>query len=148
MFLLDYVVEIIDKIYDKMDLNETDFFQRLREIGLIKFRIMKKYPQAFDFLKTVANEDASEVKFEINKIGRDVIESGSERICKNIDWTKFRDDIDLQKTMNIINWTILSFAEQQRNKLNSFEDINMELLREWDSYFDIMKRCFYKKEEQ
>ncbi|TCL54745.1 TetR family transcriptional regulator [Hydrogenispora ethanolica] len=148
LFLLEYVVEVIDKIYDEVDWNETDLFRRMREIGFIKLKIMKKFPQAFNFLKTVAHEDAAEVKSESDKIGKYLIETGLERGYQNIDWTKFRDDIDLQKTINIINWTILSFAEQQRDKVNSFADISMEELREWDDYFDIMKRCFYKKEEQ
>jgi len=147
LFLLDYVVEVIDKIYDEVDWNETDIFKRMEKIGLVKFKIMKKFPQAFDFLKTTSHEDAVEVKSEIDKMGKHLIKSGSEMGYKNIDLTKFRDDIDIEKTMNIISWTILSFAEQQRDKVNSFEEINMDLLREWDDYFDIMKRCFYKEEK-
>jgi AcrR family transcriptional regulator len=147
LFLLDYVVEIIEKIYEEINYNETDFFNRMRDIGLIKFKIMKKFPQAFDFLMTVANEDAKEVKSEIEKVQKHAIESGFQRGYKNIDWTKFRDDIDLQKTMNIINWTLLSFSEQQRSRLNSFEGMSTEVLEEWEAYFDIMKRCFYKEDE-
>ncbi|KUO59883.1 MAG: TetR family transcriptional regulator [Gracilibacter sp. BRH_c7a] len=146
LFLLDYVVKVIDKIYIEIDWNQTDIFQRMREIGLIKLKIYKKYPHAFNFLKAAAHEDATEVKSEINKIGKYLIESGLERGYKNIDWTKFRDDIDIQKMMKIINWTILSFAEEQRDKVRSFEDISMDTLKEWDDYFDILKRCFYKQE--
>jgi hypothetical protein len=148
LFLLDYVVEVIDKIYDEVDWNERELFKRMKEIGLVKLRIMKKFPQAFNFFKTAAHEDAADVKSEIEKISKNLTKIGSERGYKNIDLTKFRDDIDIQKTINIISWTILSFAEQQRDKVNSFEDISMEVLKEWDDYFDIMKRCFYKKEEQ
>jgi hypothetical protein len=148
LFLLDYVVEVIDKIYDEVDWNETELFKRMKEIGLVKLKIMKKFPQAFNFFKAAAHEDASEVKSEIEKISKNLAKIGSERGYKNIDLTKFRDDIDIQKTINIISWTILSFAEQQRDKVNSFEDISMDVLKEWDDYFDIMKRCFYKKEEQ
>jgi len=143
--LLNYVVEVINKIYDEVDWSQTDLFIRMREIGLIKLKVMKKFPQAFNFLKTTAHEEAAEVKSEIEKIGKHLIESGLESGYRNIDLTKFRDDIDIQKTINIISWTILSFAEHQRNKVNSFEDISMEELEEWDSYFDIMKRCFYKQ---
>ena len=50
--------------------------------------------------------------------------------------------------MNIINWTFLSFSEQQRNRIDSFVNIDMDVLAEWDGYFDILKQCFYKKEEQ
>lgn len=147
LFLLDYMLEVINKIYDEVDWDERDFFIRIKGIGLIKFDIMKKFPQVFDFLKSLAHEESIEVKAEIDKMSKYVIKSGSEKIYENIDLTKFRDDIDIQKTINIINWTIQSFAEQLSNQLNSFEDINMKQLCEWDSYFDIMKRCFYKKGE-
>lgn len=148
MFLLDYVVEVVDKIYPEVDWNEGDLFKRMRDIGFIKLKIMKKYPQAFDFLKTVSYENSAEMKSEIDKIGKHLIQTGLERGYKNIDWTKFRDDIDIQKTINIINWTLLGFAEQQRDKLKSFEDVSMKELKEWDEYFAILKRCFYKKEAQ
>ncbi|SNS87580.1 transcriptional regulator, TetR family [Anaerovirgula multivorans] len=148
LFLLDYVVKVIDKIYDEVDWKETDIFKRIKAIGLAKFKIYKRSPQAFNFLKAVAREDAVEVKSEVNKLEKNITESGLERGYQNIDLTKFREDIDIQKTINIINWTILSFAEQQRDKVNSMEDIGMEIFKEWDEYFDIMKRCFYKKEEE
>jgi len=148
LFLLEYMAQIIDKIYNEIDFNETDLFERLKDIGLIKFKIMNKFPKAFDFLKRTGKEKSDEVKIEIDIINKQFIKEGLENGYQNIDFTKFRDDIDLQKTLDIINWTILSFAMQQADKLNSYEDINMELLEEWDSYFDIMKRCFYKEGEK
>lgn len=148
LFLFEYVNEILEKIYGEADWNETDIFKRIKSIGLAKFKIYKKFPQAFDFLKSAALEDAPEVKSEIKKFSSDLIERGLEKGYKNIDLTKFRDDIDIQKTIDIINWTILSFAEEQRNRVDSIENVGIEILSEWDDYFDIMKRCFYKKEEQ
>ena len=148
LFLFEYVVEIIDKIYDEVDWNETDLFKRMRQIGLVKFKIMKQYPKAFDFLNSASNENAPEVKSEIDAMGNKLIESGLGIGYKNMDLTKFRDDIDMEKMMNIITWTIMSFAEQQRSKVGSFEDISIDVLNEWDEYFDILKQCFYKKEEQ
>jgi len=148
LFLIDYMVEIVDKIYDEVDWNETDIFRRMKAIGLVKFKVYKKFPPVFIFLKALAHEEAAEVKPEINKLGKSLIAGGLERGYKNIDLTKFRDDIDVQKAINIINWAILGFAEQQRDAVDSFEDIGMEVLDEWDDYFDLMKRCFYKEEEQ
>ncbi|MBP1924292.1 hypothetical protein J2Z76_000145 [Sedimentibacter acidaminivorans] len=142
--LIDYVAEIIEKIYDKIDLSVTDFFERIREVGVIKYNIMKKTPQAFDFINALGKEESAEVKLDINKKVKSIVENGFARIYENIDFSKFRNDIDLEKTLNIINWTMLSFSEQQRYRLNSFKDIEVEILKEWDDYFDIMKRCFYK----
>lgn len=148
LFLLDYIAEMIEKIYAEVDLNETDFFERARQMGLVKYKIYKKVPKAFNFIKSLTHEDAAEVKFEIKKVAEDLIARGLERGYQNIDWTKFREDIDREKLINIINWTMLSFAELHMNRVDSIEDEGMEILRESDEYFDIMKRCFYKKEEQ
>jgi TetR/AcrR family transcriptional regulator len=148
LFLLDYVVTVIDEIYEEMDWNITDLFERMRALGLIKFKIMRKYPQAFNFIKNAAQEDAADVNSEIETLEKSIVESGLERGYKDLDLTKFREDMDIQKIMNIINWTILSFAEQQRDQVNSFEELDMEVLKEWEDYFDILKRCFYKKEEE
>ncbi|WMJ87058.1 TetR/AcrR family transcriptional regulator [Anaerocolumna sp. MB42-C2] len=148
LFLFDYVNGIINKIYDEMDWNETDLFERMKQIGLIKLRIYKQYPKAFDFLKSVKTENSSEVKTEIDEIKKEIVGNGFGISYKNIDRSKFRDDMDTEKIMNVITWTILSFAEQQVNKVSSFENVDIELLHDWDDYFDILKRCFYKEEEQ
>ncbi|GAB6085080.1 TetR/AcrR family transcriptional regulator [Alkaliphilus crotonatoxidans] len=147
-FLFQYVSEIIDKIYSEVDWNEPDFFERIRQLGLAKFKIYKRFPQVFDFLKAVSNEEAYEVKPDVKKISKNLIEGGLERGYQNIDFSKFRGDIDLEKIMNIITWTMLGFSEQQRDSVTSMEEVSIEVLEEWEVYFDILKRCFYKKEEQ
>jgi TetR/AcrR family transcriptional regulator len=146
LFLFEYIRSVIDTIYDEVDVNQRDFFERLRELGLIKYRIMKQFPQAFDFLKAASQEDAPEVKPELNKIGKSFIEKGFEKMYENIDFTKFREDMDLQKVLKIIYWSVLGFADEQVSHLDSYENVTMEHLREWDDYFDILKRCFYKQE--
>lgn len=146
LFLFEYVNEIINKIYAEVDWKETDLFERLKQVGLIKFRVMKQYPQAFDFLKSVPNENSPEVKTEIDEIKNRFVEGGLGLSYKNIDFTKFRNDMDIEKMMNIITWTIMSFSEHQRSKVDSFGNITTEVLNEWDEYFNILKQCFYKKE--
>ena len=148
LFLLDYVTEMIEKIYSEVNWDERDFFERMKQLGFVKFKVYKKLPQAFSFLKALSHEDAAEVKSEIKKVGNDVISRGMERGYQNIDWTKFREDIDREKMINIINWTMLNFAEQYMDSVDSIEEVGMEVFSESDGYFDILKRCFYKKEEQ
>lgn len=149
IFLLDYIIDFIDTIYDKIDWNETDIFKRLKQLALIKFKIYREYPQVFDFLQAIAQENAPEVTFEIEKRMKKFVlpDNGSERMYRNTDVTKFRDDIDIQKALHIIHWTALSFAEQLSNKVHSFEDFDIGQLSEWESYLDLLKRCFYKREE-
>ena len=148
LFLLDYVMKLIDQIYAEVDWQETDFFARMRQLGAVKYKIYKKYPSAFNFLKTLAHEDAAEVKPVISKLKKEVVSSGLERSYDNIDWTKFRDDLDREKMIKIIDWTMLCFAEENLNKVGSIEDVSPEILREADEYFALLKKCFYKKGEE
>lgn len=147
LFLLDYAVKLIDRIYTEVNWNERDFFERMRQFGLVKFKIYKKYPQAFDFLNAAAGEGAPEVKTEIEAIRNKLVKEGLDRGSKNIDFSKFRDDVGLEKLINIINLAILGLAEQQRENVDTFEEVGPEVLKEFDEYFAIMKRCFYKREE-
>lgn len=146
LFLLDYVTKIIEEIYSKVDWNETDLFERIRQTGFVKFEIYKKYPQAFDFMKRAAHEGATEVRTEIEALTKALISSGLERGYQNIDFSKFRTDLDLEKITKIINWTMLGFAEEQRDKIDSFQDVTEEVLGEWEMFSNILKLCFYKQE--
>ncbi|MFD2507516.1 hypothetical protein ACFSUR_03700 [Halalkalibacter alkalisediminis] len=84
------------------------------------------------------------MKADIDQRIKSIYERGFERLYENIDYSKFRDDIDIQKAIKILNWTMLGFAEEAREKFNSFEEVGTEHLKEWESYSDILKRSFYK----
>lgn len=147
-FLCQYATEIIEEIYAEIDLGETDFFERIKQIGEIKLRVYKKYPNIFQFLQSIAQEYDPEVKEEIETFKNSSINSGMERIYENIDFSRFRDDIDLKKAVNVINWTMLSIGEKHRDKTKSINDYSAEDMKEIEDYFALLKQCFYKQEEK
>jgi len=146
LFLLDHSVSVIGQIYNETDWSERDIFKRMAAMGVTKFRIYKKHPAVFAFLKSTTRETSAEVKDELTGLQASVFKDGMEKSYKNIDFSKFREDMDIKKVMNIINWVIMGFAEQQLESVNSFDEVTAEHLSEWEIYFDILKRCFYKKE--
>src|SRR5690625_1570284 len=44
-YLIEYSMQIIDQILEQIDVNETNLFRRIENIGLEKFYIQQKYPQ-------------------------------------------------------------------------------------------------------
>lgn len=144
LFLVDEALKIIDVIYDEIDMNEKDLFKRISQIGLIKLKIQRKYPLVFDFLKSISAEQASEVKSDMEHIMGDVLNTGLNRIYENLDWSKFREDVDPEKAFHILHWTMTGFAEMQMKNMGSFENVEMEIIHEWNSYSEILKRGFYK----
>ncbi|WP_145948161.1 TetR/AcrR family transcriptional regulator [Paenibacillus sp. Y412MC10] len=147
LFLLDYISEAVSKIYDEVDWTETDILKRIWGIGLVKLKFYKKYPQAFDFLKAASHENAAEVKSEIDKMSKANFEILFKRFYEDMDLTKFRDDIDIEAAISVMNWTITGFAQQQVDRLSSSDEISMDVLEEWQKYLAFLNQCFYKKEE-
>jgi AcrR family transcriptional regulator len=148
VYLLEHALKIIDIIFAEVDVNERDLFKRISQIGLIKLKIQQKYPLVFDFLKSARLEQSLEVKNDVEQRLGNILDNALDRVYDNIDYSKFRDDIDPEKALHILNWTMLGFAEVQLKKIETFENVGLELMNEWDSYKDILRRSFYKEVEQ
>lgn len=147
VYLIDYGVEIIECFYEQIDLNETDLFKRIENIGLQKFYIHQKYPHVFDFLASLIQEESTEVKDVIQQKVDPIYMEGKDKIYKNIDYSKFREDIDIKKAIDIMNWVMSGFSEASLNQIDSFENISEFgdiYYKEWRRYAEILKYSFYK----
>ncbi|MFJ6211086.1 TetR/AcrR family transcriptional regulator [Lysinibacillus sp. NPDC092081] len=144
LYLIEYSIQVIEKIYEHIDLNETDIFIKIEKLGLKKLHIQRKFPQVFDFLFSSVHEESDEVKEDIKQKVNSIFEEGVTKIYDNIDYSKFREDIDIQKAIDILNWTMFGFGEKVINQLNSFEEVREEYLEEWEKYSKILKYSFYK----
>jgi AcrR family transcriptional regulator len=143
LFLLEYVTGIVDDIYKEIDFNETDIFKRIGQIGRVKLTIQRKVPEVFNFWLSVVDEESVEVKAEIVEIQDNILKEGFKRIYENIDYAKFRQGLDIEKAIDILNWTMLGFSEKVKNDMSSIEEVNDDLLKEWDRYSEILKHSFY-----
>jgi hypothetical protein len=116
-------------------------------MGLQKLRIHQRYPKVFDFLAASIQEESAEVKDMIKlKVGS-IYEQGMKKIYEHIDYSKFREGIDIEKAIEILNWTMAGFGEKGLKQINTFENISEfgELyLKEWKRYSEILKYSFYK----
>lgn len=146
-YLIEYSIQIIEGLYDQIDLNETDIFKRIENIGLQKLRIHKMYPHVFDFLASAMLEEATEVKDIIKDKVEQAYERGTRLIYQDIDYSKFREGIDVEKAIEILNWTMFGYGDKAIEQVNSFGEIGdfgEYYLREWQTYSDILKNSFYK----
>lgn len=144
LYLFEYGVQIVEFVYEQIDLQETDIFKRIEKLGIKKLQIQRRFPQIFDFLLSLAKEESDQVKYIIKEKIHSIHEEGVTRIYENIDYSMFREDIDIKKAIEILNWTMFGFGEKALNQLNSFEDVGEQYLQEWDSYSKLLKNCFYK----
>ena len=148
LFLYDYCLEIIKKEYfDLIDLSEKDMFERLRQTYLLKVKVLKKYPWIFDFTKAVVFTDSEAVNNELNERKKKLEENSLHNFFSDIDNSRFRDDLDVEKCKQLIYWAIGGYANQILEEIRSDENYiaDYEKIRlEFDGYLNEMRKSFYK----
>ncbi|MDR6120883.1 TetR/AcrR family transcriptional regulator [Bacillus sp. SLBN-46] len=148
LFLFDSCVELItDDFYKKIDLTETDFFQRIRQSVLIKMELLAQYPNIFKFVEKAYLDDSADIQTEMQKKIRELNHINIGKIYEGIDVSKFRDDIDIQKIFKIITWTFEKLSDEELYKaklLPNYEIDYQKVQKEAEEYFEILIKCFYK----
>lgn len=147
LYLISWSIQIMESFYKKVDLTEHDLFKRIENVGQEKLKVQLDFPLVFDFLKSCIQEDNQEIKNEINESVNEIYNKGLKKIYKNIDYSNFKDNIDVDKAIEILNWTMFGFGEKSIAEIDSFknsEDFGQYYIKEWNKYAEILKQTFYK----
>lgn len=146
-YLEHYSIKIItEEIVEELDWNQRDIFLRIKEISMIKFKIMQRYPYLADFSLRIFKDKAIE---EIMHSNPDFpLELYSQIYTYNIDYSLFKENIDVKKAIDIIRWTIEKYGDEFRRSLKdgsvTFDYKTVE--KEIYVYIDMLKACFYKED--
>lgn len=148
LFIYDHSSKILtNDFYGKINLNEKDIFQRLWQRALHKIKIVNKYPDIFDFIMAANIEEADVVKNELEHRSKELMSNRYDRWLKGIDVSRFKEGIDIERTINVIIWTMESLSNREREKLKSLT-LNQryydEILAELEHYLELLKMSFYK----
>lgn len=140
-----FSIKVITKeIVEQIDWDQKDVFLRLKEVSMIKFNVLQKYPYLADFYLTVFQDKTVE---EIMHIDPNFpLKLYSQIYTHNIDYSLFKEDIDVERAINIIKWTIEKYGDNFRRDIKDgsikfdYKAIEKEIYR----YIDMLKVCFYK----
>jgi TetR/AcrR family transcriptional regulator len=147
-FLYDYTVDtIINGIAMKFNRDEKDVFARRRQATLLKIDLLQKHPEMYDFLAAAYMEDASEVKSDLESRNKGLIATSKVFLNEGIDTSKFKEDVDAKRAIDIITWTIEGFTNKEMERVKNFslyEQNFNEVLKELDIYLEMLKKSFYK----
>jgi AcrR family transcriptional regulator len=148
LYLYDYCVDVILKdFFGRIDLGQKDILLRVRQMLLIKFELMNKYPVIFDFLIEANREESVEVKDSLNYRNQEIIQESYQKMFASIDESLFRADIDAAKALEIVIWTIEGISNQvkARDKQKKIEELqNGKTLEELDAYLDLLRKTLYR----
>ncbi len=146
-YLFENTAEILKKeFFAKIDLSKADIFQRLRQVLRIKLEMLLRHPASIDFMTKTFYEN-SEVSSYLEEKTKELTELSYGTIFKNIDTSKFREDVDIKKAMDVILWTSQSYSMAQKEKLNKFPEDKPDyqaMFDEMEEYFSLLQKTFYK----
>jgi len=139
--------KMVDVILEETDFDETDIFNRIKQIAIIKMGVLARYPGIETFSKAIYNEKSlAEMKKMIEEMVPDIYH---QIYVKNIDTSRFKAGLDFEKTIKIIQWTIEKYGEEQMDwakKTGTDLDFS-KIVSGIDPYMDILRRAFCKKGE-
>lgn len=148
LFLYDYCLDILEREYfNRIDLHEKDIFERLRQTCLLKIRVMQKYPWIFDFIRVAVFSDSEVVKDDLVKRRKMVEARSFERFYGDIDTSRFRGELDMEKAKQLIFWAVGGYADQILGQFKSSDvsEFDFEKIRtEFDGYLNELRKTYYK----
>lgn len=148
LFLYNHFVEVLtEEFFNELDFGERDIFERLKNLMILKSRMMIKYPEVFDFMMSASMETSEEVKSELANTNTELMHSSYARLFDNIDVGKFREGTDIPRTINIIMWTLEGFSNQELQKakqLNKWIHDFDEAFKDAEVYIEMLKTSFYR----
>jgi AcrR family transcriptional regulator len=147
LYLYDYCLDIVlEDFFGQIDYGQQDFLLRLREMLLVKFQLISKYPLIFDFLIKADAEDSLDIRKDLNSRNQAIIQESYEKIFASIDESLFRPDIDTKKAKYIAMWTVKGFSRQiqggdkQKKIAEPFDDT---ILIQLNDYLEILRKILY-----
>lgn len=146
-YLIDYGLHIIRHQYlNLIDMQETDFIERLKQATEVKMKCFAEYPNVFNFLGTFFLESVSDLPTHLERQYEQLLTEGNAIMYDNIDKTLFRDDVDVNKVFKLIQWVMDGYQNEviSRLKDQKLSDVDFDpYWEEFYEYLDILKKSFY-----
>lgn len=145
-FIYNFGMNIVLKEFeDNIDYNMKDFLLLLKDVIVVKIKLMREYPNIFNFFISCYMDTSEEIK-ELSIRANERSEKINKLVYKNVDYSFFKDEIDKTKAMNTIRWTFEQYSTGQVQKIQLAEG-KVELDRvekELNDYIQLFSKTFYK----
>lgn len=147
LVVYDYFSDLIKREYfELMNYCATDIFDRLLQSYLLQIKLFEKYPWILEFNKLSVTTNSNEVNAELEKRIREEHSDCHPKLFDEIDETKFKKGLDIEKCKQFIFWSNIGFTNQLLDDIRNAETdpLNSEtIIKKLDGYFDELRKIFY-----
>lgn len=137
-----YIDIFSDSIRNKVDITETDFFERMKQIAHIRIDFVTEYPALWDFLFLAYYEENPDIAPLIKEKNETLLQTSYAGSAANIDWSKLKKGISPDKAIEVITWIAEGFVR----KISHMQSSYLENYYEFDEYIEFLKNGMYEGE--
>lgn len=149
LYILDYAIKYyINYMLERMNDNNPDFFQRILDWATLKISISTEEPAVYNFFAAAFFNVPEILKTDIEIRYKRLYEKGYTLSIDGIDLSKFRDDIDRQKAIELVMLSLNGILEK---KIESYKALNdngyshrQQSYQDLKEYVDLLRKVFYK----
>lgn len=150
IYLYDYAMGLfIEALFSELNWEEKDIFKCWRAGAELKFGMMREHGKLFEFILAAYVNPAEELQNELDTKMMNWVISSWNQLLMNIDVSKFKEGIDVEKAVQTIRWAIDGFSRERitpNKTLKDYLDNYDALLLELDQYLSFLKKLLYRDE--
>lgn len=138
---------IVEEYFNLVDLSEKDFIERFKQASKVKLKAQTENKHVFNFIGMVMLEKELELPHDLQKQFEDLQRRGYALVYEGIDKSLFKQDMDVDKTFNLIRWSIEGYQNELLRKLEGRKMTAVDFDPYWQEfyeYLEILKRSFYR----
>ncbi|WP_411170112.1 TetR/AcrR family transcriptional regulator [Clostridium sp. MB05] len=135
-------------IEEELNIKSTDIFEKIKEIQKIKLNIFLKYPNENKLIIQAFTEADEDIKDKFSIKYEKYSKMFFELMTTNVDYSKFKDGIDIEMTLSTILLTMNGLSEKisrkyKNNQEQMIKDLE-EIIKESNKYLNFIKELVYK----
>lgn len=143
LFLFDTAIEFLsDHRVKGIHEERYDFFELINKTVEHRMKMIHDYPYLYRFVARAYYETYEEIKVELYKKKKVMIESGEEEVLKLVDYNKFKNPSDVE----ILHRIVFSIAE---GCMRGREDLDVSKIQEsvieFKAMMEALKKYYYKE---
>lgn len=131
-------------IVDPGLLEITDFFELLRRAAIREFAVLRENPYAVSLALRSFYSEKEEVSQALKAFNAEAIDGAFEAYFGNVDFGKFREDVDPKKIFRMLVWLSDGYLHERQMRGEALELDEIE--RTYDEWLDMFRRMAYKEE--
>ena len=149
LYILDYSIDYYSRFFYGYieNLGNDDIFEIIKEISIKKLELFSGSPTMYEFIAKAFISYPEELEEEIRKRYEDVLVNSFGQISSKLDMKRFRENIDKNKAMEVIMFTLdgltNKYIKEYKRKENKIMEDAKELISIFDEYLEILKWGVY-----